>query len=299
MRELIQGVDAPIYRTASGNPASFDDGAAANVKALSVTLTPTQSGSGNPSSSNVRPISGVSSVSVTRTGKNLFGWSTISGTSMRAWPMKLPPGAYSLGARVTSGDPEKDRSAFLFKSVDNSYTDGVLLRRGTRDAASFTLAKDTVEIVFYASENYAYSAGDSFTWEDIQIESGSVPSDYEPYQGQTVTVSLVDSNNNALTVYGGTLNVTTGELSVTWGNIASYNGETLPGRWISDRDVYAPGAIPTTGAQVVYELAAPVSYSLTGQNLATLSGYNRVTADAGTLAVAYRADPSILLGGAA
>lgn len=37
-----------IYRTASGNPVVFSDGAAANVKDLRVTITPTQSGSGNP-----------------------------------------------------------------------------------------------------------------------------------------------------------------------------------------------------------------------------------------------------------
>ncbi|MBR4544995.1 MAG: hypothetical protein IKO14_03340, partial [Oscillibacter sp.] len=67
LKELITGIDAPIYRTASGNPATFSDADAANVKALSVTITLTQSGSGNPSPTNIRPITGVSSVTVTRT----------------------------------------------------------------------------------------------------------------------------------------------------------------------------------------------------------------------------------------
>ena len=114
---------------------------------------------------------------------------------------------------------------------------------------------------------------------------------------QSVTVALVDSNSNPLTVYGGTLNVTTGELAVTWANIASYNGEPLPGVWMSDRDVYAPGATPTTGAQVVYELATPVTYQLAPASLATISGYNFVWSDAGSVAVTYRADPAISLGG--
>ena len=76
-----------------------------------------------------------------------------------------------------------------------------------------------------------------------------------------------------------------------------YHGESLPGRWISDRDVYASGATPTTGAQVVYELAAPLTYQLTPQQLATLAGYNAVSTDAGTLSVTYRADPALSLGG--
>lgn len=37
--------------------------------------------------------------------------------------------------------------------------------------------------------------------------------------------------------------------------IASYNGETLPGHWLSDRDIYIEGTTPQTGAEVVYWLA--------------------------------------------
>lgn len=38
-------------------------------------------------------------------------------------------------------------------------------------------------------------------------------------------------------------------------HIASYNGETLPGHWLSDRDIYLEGTTPQTGAEVVYRLA--------------------------------------------
>lgn len=38
------------------------------------------------------------------------------------------------------------------------------------------------------------------------------------------------------------------------GYIESYIQETLPGKWISDRDVYLPNKSPSLGAQVVYEL---------------------------------------------
>lgn len=58
------------------------------------------------------------------------------------------------------------------------------------------------------------------------------------------------------------MNILTGELIKTHEVIASYNGETLPGEWISDRDVYEEGTIPSTGAQVVYKLAEPIAYEI-------------------------------------
>ena len=81
------------------------------------------------------------------------------------------------------------------------------------------------------------------------------------------------------TVYGGQVDFKTGNVTVEWGYIASYNGETLPGAWISDRDVYASGTTPTTGAQVAYELATPTTLSLTPDILTMLKNNNSVSGD--------------------
>lgn len=89
------------------------------------------------------------------------------------------------------------------------------------------------------------------------------------------------------TVYGGTVDATSGTLTATMANIASYDGETLPGKWISDRDVYAPDTTPTTGAQVVYELAEPVEVELTPQQIETLIGTNNVWSDGGNVSLTY------------
>lgn len=105
----------------------------------------------------------------------------------------------------------------------------------------------------------------------------------------TVNTRTIDWQAIAGTVYGGTLDVTNGVLTADWANIPSYNGETLPGRWISDRDVYAPGTTPTIGAQVVYELATPVTYQLTPQEIQTLKGANNIWADTGDVTVEYLA----------
>ena len=129
------------------------------------------------------------------------------------------------------------------------------------------------------------------------------PKDYYPYNaGEITTVSAVngdvdkysitsipfhDSSDN-ITVYGGTLNVTSGELTATHANITSYNGETINEPWISSMDVYSAGATPTTGAQVVYELATPQTYQLTPTQVSTLLNQNNIFADCGQIEVAYK-----------
>lgn len=100
--------------------------------------------------------------------------------------------------------------------------------------------------------------------------------------GTTYNVQFTDGDN-PLTVYGGTLDVTSGLLTVTDAYITSYNGETLPSTWISDRDVYAEGTTPTTGAQVCYTLATPTTYQLTPTQIRTLVGNNNIWADTGDI----------------
>lgn len=100
--------------------------------------------------------------------------------------------------------------------------------------------------------------------------------------GTTYTIEFRDGDN-PLTVYGGTLDVTSGELAVTDAHIASYDSETLPSTWISDRDVYAEGTTPTTGAEVVYKLADSVTYHLTPTQIRTLVGNNNIWTDTGDI----------------
>jgi hypothetical protein len=105
--------------------------------------------------------------------------------------------------------------------------------------------------------------------------------DSEDVEQASVTVDL------GQTVYGGTLNVTTGELTVETANIESYNGESIGEPWWSSMDEYVAGATPTTGAQVVYTLASPVTVSLTPAQLALLEGYNILTTDGDNINLRY------------
>ena len=147
---------------------------------------------------------------------------------------------------------------------------------------------------------------------------GTAPTTYSPYSnicpitgwtGATISHSGADTTDpdeisitfptEAGTVYGAKLTIHqdgSGELVVDSANIASYNGETLPSTWISDRDVYAQGTNPTTGAQVVYKLATPVTYQLTNQQvIETLKGTNNIWADTGDVTVGYKADTKLYI----
>ena len=143
---------------------------------------------------------------------------------------------------------------------------------------TFTLSEETqVRVMVIAEPSASYTAS-------IQIEQGSAATTYAPYQVDTYTSDF------GQTVYGGTLDWNTGVLTATHGQIAAYAGESLPGAWISDRDVYADGAMPTTGAQVVYELATPQTIQLTPQEIAALEGLNSLYSSTGDTAVAGRTD---------
>ena len=147
---------------------------------------------------------------------------------------------------------------------------------------SKTLTDEMLDSTLYL---YASGTETTATISNIQLELGSTPTPYEPYQGETSTLTLPE------TIYGGTVDAVTGVGRKEWGYIASYNGESLPGEWISDRDVYASGTTPTTGAQVAYKLATPEPFQATGnQALPAVAGLNTVYTDGDSLDVTGRQD---------
>ena len=108
---------------------------------------------------------------------------------------------------------------------------------------------------------------------------------------QDATTYAVDWTDEAGTVYGGTDEVVGGVLTDEWAEIPSYNGEAINEPWLSSMDAYTPGATPTTGAQVVYELATPLTYQLTPQEVELLLGENYLWESSGAdLSLTYYAD---------
>ena len=108
---------------------------------------------------------------------------------------------------------------------------------------------------------------------DISINYPATDTTYHAYTGNAYAIALGD------TYYGGTLDVTTGVLTITHANIASYNGESINEPWLSSMDVYTPGGTPTTGAQVVYPLTTPFDIDLTPEVISAIVGTNNVYSD--------------------
>ena len=378
VKELLQDNDTAFYRKpTSNNPVTFSDAAAANVKELIVTLTPSQSGSGDPSPSNVRPVSGVTSVTIRRTGKNLLDVTGISATPQQQNGVtcsRNADGSVSLSGTNTGGSE-------LFLTLNNAIplTPGLsyTLSGGIVNKARLGLWRQNWAGI---TSNTDYGVSATFTAPEdgfvrclLVIPSGaevnavispmirlaSEDGDFTPYQGQSLTVPLVDSNNDPLTVCGGALNVTTGKLTVTHKRVemaslnwVQYNStsvyfvtDNIADMWISPvgagtrfygdaisncfRFISATPAVSTEyafstwyeqsyngyrifasapdcanaeafvqrltelDAYVVYRLATSAPYQLTAAQIATLAGYNAVSADAGTLSVTYRRDPAL------
>lgn len=300
-RKII--ANSPHLMSASGAVATFSDGVYLPLENLVVDIEPVQSGTGDPSPSNVRPITGWNGVKVTRCGKNL--WKRVSNSypvssygitySLNAdgsihvqgtasgqsnnYPiasngMSVYAGTYTMSVKTT--DPNIH---FIFGGGNGTsgvaYTDMVNGSVKTFTTAGGTTGHNIIRINSGATVN-----GDIY----IQLEEGSTATPYEPYNGVTVTIDL------GQTVYGGTLNPLTGVLTA-YPYYASYNGETLTGRWISDRDKYVAGTTPTIGARVVDMSGTGTEIQLTPHQIRSLYGNNTIFADTGNVALEYWAHP--------
>jgi len=104
-----------------------------------------------------------------------------------------------------------------------------------------------------------------------------IESEYDAESVPRCTIDLDDTR------YAGTLDVTTGDLTDTYGEIESYDGEELPGIWVSSLDAYAEGATPTTGAQVIYELAEPITVQIDPTTVTALTGHNVIWCNTGNI----------------
>lgn len=334
--------------TATGAIASFADGADdIPMKDVLVHIEPVQEGSGDPSPDNVRPITGWTGAQVTRTGKNLLenkkvlfvnniylGTDVVDpSSSADTHSITLPAGTYTLS----------------IETADGSTTNLYIAKVGVQTA--FAIATNAKSITFTLFETmdlrlWAYKSEYSTVGvgaiTQFQLELGSTTTDYEPYSGQTYDITFP---SEAGTVYGGTLDVTTGELVVdrgynTIGNIRwVYNNQRFLSDALSNKkagitNIFSSAyATSSSGGaagmadkvikgqadnyriiiadstytdiksfqtamgdvQIVYELASPITYTLTPQEITSLLGTNNLWADTGDSDVTYCVDPTLLL----
>lgn len=275
--------------------ASFDDGADdMPLKSLTVELPVVQSGTGDPSPENVRPFVGRTDVSVTRTGKNLFDKTKYE----YARYLNQASGTTS----VSVGTPKWDVSDYIRVKGDTVYTSspwGISTRsewcyydsnrRFISGVSSVARRQRTPPNAVYLRVDFPHPSLNSF-----QLEEGSSATPTQAYEGEVVDIDWADV---AGTVYAGTLTVNqdgSAELAAL-PHYASYAGETLVGPWVSSMDVYAEGATPTTGAEVIDLGGAAAVYQLTAEQIRTLAGVNNLWSNAGDVTAAYPADTKLYI----
>ena len=177
------------------------------------------------------------------------------------------------------------------------YTDGTYTTCNIPTTAMVTNNAYTYAVVSTAGKTvsaikFSWQGGNTYLYYDESgvFEGVLTADDFEPF-GTTLPISW---QSEAGTVYGGKLDVLTGILTV-YPYYASYNGETLTGRWISDRDAYVAGTTPTIGAQVVNIGAEGTEYQLEPHEVTSLLGANNPWADTGDSEVEYRADTRLYI----
>lgn len=169
---------------------------------------------------NICPISGRDSVTVTRTGKNLFDVSQMhlnkryngsDYTGESAGTFKLPPGTYTIRLNDTSVFSSvavaRSKKPYPFTLSKAELNGTVNIQTASSHMATYVI-DDTYPYIYVAPSTPTATTEADFANAKIQLEIGSTPSDYEPFDGASVTVQL------GQTVYGGTVDFTTGEMTV-------------------------------------------------------------------------------------
>ncbi len=282
--------------TAAGNPVTFTTKQAGGAKSALVTFAPKQSGTGDPSPSNIRPISGWDSLHLYNGGKNLFDEDTVlSDIKQSDGSFRLTTGSQTIWTNIglsqvyckysVKQDAEGYGLRLRFEYADGT-TDNINLSNSTSYVTGGAWSNPN-KILSSVSMRVSNSIPGNM--KDIIIST--IESNYIPFVSLTTHTATFTS-----TEYGGEYDFVSGKGSSEWGYIASYNGETLPSEWISDRDVYAEGTTPSTGAEVAYKLATPTEITLTPEDVNLLKGSNTVWTDGDTVQVKYSELPNGNLG---
>lgn len=188
-----------ITDTASGPIASFSDGANnIPMRSVVVNIAPVQSGSGDPSPDNVRPISGWTGAEVGQLQLQQGAYELANGEVDS--PARVRTGGWLSATRsITVNIEPSNYEYFLFAADDASGTNPSQSSVWRDSGTTVTLAKDYVKLVIRNKTTPTAS----ITPSDVKVAILGI-------DGVSVTWE-----SQAGTVYGGTIDVVSGELKVT------------------------------------------------------------------------------------
>lgn len=212
-----EALNAYPVNEAQGGAVSFDDGSGLKANEVIVGIVPVQSGSGDPAPDNVRAISGWTGAKVVRTGKNIVNipdYDVQSSNDIRIATDEILDNnvkfkentQYTFSCIVSTEDTTQ------YWGVYFSYSDGtgeykwIHTPSGNGTSATSAVGKTITDMYL------AYSSVIQIGISKCQLEEGPVATAYEAYRGTTIQIAF---GTEAGTVYGGSLNVTTGVLTVT------------------------------------------------------------------------------------
>ena len=202
-----------VLKTVNGALVHIADALAKPLKKCEVTLEPIQSGSGDPSPDNVRPITGHTGVSVVRTGANIWDeefkrgyWAFADGNFVvnDYWlttnKIACKPSTYyeaSASARMTR------YQGFVWYDASGNYI--------SSDADN---SNKNIGFIAESPSNAAFMIFDIAGYPGTT--SPILPTDVSNFEIREVTTIPITFPDAAGTVYGGTMDLVSGKLSVEW-----------------------------------------------------------------------------------
>lgn len=185
---------------------------------------PVQEGSGEPSPDNLRPIHGRTRVNVERSGENLLNsvpelpiriYKNSPSVVVRGWT--LPAGQYTMDVRLDVIPGGEALGAALIKYELANGTEKYFVPRASNETSATTAFETAIKAITVV--NYGNIDGNIT---GISLVPGTAAGDFEPYTGQTATLTLPH------TIYGGTVDAVTGDGHRTW-KLVTLDGTE---RWI-------------------------------------------------------------------
>lgn len=180
---------------------------------------PVQEGSGEPSPENIRPISGRDSVKVERCGENLLN--SVPELPIRIYKNSpnvvvrggtLPAGQYTMDVRLDVIPGGEALEAALIKYELANGTEKYFVPRALNETSATTAFETAIKAITVV--NYGNIDGNIT---EISLVPGAAAGAFEPYTGQTSTLTL------PRTIYGGEVDAVTGDGQETW-QAKSFNG---------------------------------------------------------------------------
>ena len=212
-------LNEPHIETTTGSIASFNTNATLSLKKAQFGFTPVQEGTGDPSPSNVRTITGWDGLDVSLCSTNLFDGEMENGDISETTGQNN--GTSSSRYRCKNYVPYNiEMGGFYFHSPGRTGNFRIFSYDANKNFIGYGSYTLNSVITFSTNDNtkrikyIRFRFGSSAINDDVQI-SINIPNTvntYIPYKGQTISVSWSSSG----TIYGGYVDLITGELAQTW-----------------------------------------------------------------------------------